>query len=67
MSHVDILAKFLEIFPSNMFTIVTWEHYGPNAIKVGMSDGTEMIFAYFDERNWSLSAGAVEMSMGGRV
>ena len=67
MSHVDILAKFLEMFPNHMSKLVMWEPYSENAVKVSTNDGAEITFAYFDDRNWTLSSGAVEMSIGGRA
>lgn len=57
MGHVDILAKFLGMFPAYMNNMVMWEPYGSDAVKLTMRDHTELVFKYVDEYNWSLSSG----------
>ena len=58
MRYIDILAKFLDMFPNYMNKLVMWGPCGTNSIKVNMGDQLELKFTYVDDRNWSLAAGS---------
>lgn len=55
MRGVDILAKFLSMFPQYIDTIKNWELIGSQNILVGLKNGSEVKFGYNGDNNWSIS------------
>lgn len=54
MSHFDILAKFLEMYPQFHEQICQWKPNGLNTITVWFKNGQDFDFAYFDDTHWTL-------------
>ena len=55
MRGVDILAKFLSMFPQYIDTIKNWEPIDSKNILVGLKNGSEVKFGYNGDNNWSIS------------
>jgi hypothetical protein len=53
MTHVDVLAKFLEIFPMYQSTIRAFGPAGFNAIAVELEGGRRFIFTYKSDNDWT--------------
>lgn len=54
MNYIDILAKFLEIFPYYQETIAAFRTDGSNGIIATMRDGQNVSFTYFNDNNWRI-------------
>lgn len=54
MRPVDILAKFLSMFPYYQETTRSFISDGPNSIIVAMSNGEYVCFTYFNKYNWRI-------------
>lgn len=52
MTYVDILAKFLEIFPMYQKQIRSFSPAGINSISVEL-ENRQFIFTYNSDNNWS--------------
>ena len=55
MRSIDILAKFLELFPYYQETICSYVVAGPNNIVATMRNGENIRFTYFNDYNWRIS------------
>lgn len=55
MSYVDILAKFLELFPCYQETICAFKPVGSNSIVATMRDGKDISFTYYNDNDWRIS------------
>ena len=55
MRGVDILAKFLSMFPQYIDMIKNWEPIDSKNILVGLKNGSEVKFGYHGDSNWSIS------------
>lgn len=53
MTHVDILAKFLEVFPMYQETIRAFTPAGMNTIIVEFNNNQEFKFTYYTDNNWT--------------
>lgn len=53
MTHVDVLAKFLEIFPMYQSQIRAFAPAGFNAILVELEGMRSFIFTYNSDNDWS--------------
>lgn len=56
MHYVDILAKFLALFPSFQEKVISWTPNGPKSIKIHLKDRSIIVFLYFSEKNWSVTS-----------
>jgi hypothetical protein len=54
MHYVDILAKFLEMFPQYQDQVKTWTPHGRCAIKVELRDRGKLDFTFHSNTDWSL-------------
>ena len=55
MTYVDILAKFLEMFPNYQETITQYAPGEHNCITIKLRDGQELDFTYQDDMDWTLA------------
>lgn len=55
MNRVDILAKFLRMFPYYQNTICSFSSVGPNSILVTMRNGEDVHFTYFNKHDWRIN------------
>lgn len=53
MTHVDVLAKFLEIFPMYQSQIRAFGPAGLNAILVELEGKRNYIFTYNSDNDWT--------------
>lgn len=54
MDHIDIFAKFLEMFPSFHSQILDYTPVGSNTIKMTFCESQTLIFTYYTDKKWSL-------------
>ena len=54
--HTDILSKFFEMFPNYSGFVTQWTPVGRRGLKLKTQDKQQLIFTYYDEKNWSFSA-----------
>lgn len=52
--HIDILAKFLDMFPDYVNKVSNWYPKGNQCILVVTKDRTVVEFTYFDDTYWKL-------------
>lgn len=55
MRTIDVLSKFLELFPYYQETICSYVVTGPNSIVATMRNGENIRFTYFNDYNWRIS------------
>lgn len=53
MTYVDILAKFLEMFPMYQTEINAYIPYGANTIIVEFKDKNTYRFTYYNDNDWT--------------
>lgn len=54
MQYSVILAKFLSMFPVYTDQVSNWSPAGSGGIRIGLSDGSELLFTYTSDRVWNL-------------
>lgn len=55
MRYIDILAKFLDMFPQYMNKVSSWAPAGNHCIRVVLTDLSSVEFVYFGDAYWKLS------------
>lgn len=56
MSHFDIFAKFLSMFPAYQETVRAWMRRGANSIAVETVGHQWLTFTFYNDREWELVA-----------
>lgn len=54
MTHVDVFAKFLEIFPMYHSQVRAFGAAGINAVAVELDGGRRLIFTYRSDNDWTI-------------
>lgn len=54
MTYVDILAKFLELFPSYQEKVYAWKGLIGHTIDITLKNSQTLTFTYFNDKEWSL-------------
>ena len=64
MPHKELVVIFAQMFPA--MKIKRFWRKGPTAIRVRLSDGTDVVFTYFSKTEWKLESMALwEKSVDG--
>lgn len=66
MRFIDILAKFLDMFPQYMGRVSSWAPAGNQCIRVMLNDLSSVEFAYFGDCYWKLCTAGFVSSDDGR-
>lgn len=61
MRHIDILAKFLDMFPMYMNNVSNWAPAGNHCIRVETKDLKAFEFAYFGDAYWKLCTAGFDL------
>lgn len=57
MGYHDVLAKFLGMFPNFMEQVKSWTPgQKSNNIKISLTDGQKLLFTYYNDKEWELTA-----------
>lgn len=56
MRYSDILAKFLELFPTYVDQVTQWAPSGRRGIVMTLKNGVGLSFIYRDDVTWTLEA-----------
>ena len=52
--HIDILAKFLDMFPDYVNKVSSWSPAGNQCIRIEMKNFMVVEFSYFGDDYWKL-------------
>lgn len=57
MGYFDTLAKFLGMFPNFLELVAFWSPVRDhNTISVELNNGQKLLFTYWNDREWNLTA-----------
>jgi len=57
VGYFDTLAKFLGMFPNFLESVAFWSPVrDKNTIRVELKSGQKLLFTYWNDREWSLTA-----------